>query len=578
MEGDTDTKTQRRGSDVTPRTERDRYAALAFCWADLLLQVNGEGEILFAAGAFKAFTGRESRDLVGVGFLSIVAPEDVPLASQCLRLAQRRGRVDGEILRLTRPQGLPLPMDLSGYALDNICYIALRMRGRSPDSAGEGAPRDSLTGLLGPEAFSESAGRRIRQRVEQGRKVGVTVVNLRDYETLRDRMNDGQANGLLRSVGASLRAAALDQDSAALINDGRYSLLHDVDADIQGLERELTEISRLHDPKGGGLTVETAILDMDGAENIDEAELAKGLMYAMNHYRRLEGDKLSIRNLSSNISQLVAQGVGEVTGFKRIVTEKSFAIALQPIVSSASGEIHHYEALCRFNQERPNESPFRHITFAEETGLIHEFDLAMATKVLDWLGTKPRNSDAYNVAINISGYSMGMESYVAGLINLLKANPWSKGKVMFEITESSRMSDLAAANAFIAVLRAEGYQVCLDDFGAGAASFQYLSALEVDVVKIDGSAVRNAMRGAKGKAFLSALTELCRRLGVRTIAEMIDSPESLDFVRECGCDYVQGFLFGRPSLDIKDFHPLPHGDLFQSRVRRLASPVMARTD
>jgi EAL domain-containing protein (putative c-di-GMP-specific phosphodiesterase class I) len=528
-----------------------------------LLHLSGDGEILFAAGAFGVFTGREGKDLIGLSFLSLVAPEDAPLAAQCLRLVMKRGRVDAEILRLTRPMGLPLPMDVSGYSLDGQCYIALRMRAKAPNGAIDDSARDSLTGLLGPEAFSEAAGHRIRTMVDQGRKVGVTVVSLRDYGALRDRMDDGRANGMLRSVGASLRAAALDQDSAALINDGSYSLLHEVDTDIVGLERELAEISRLHDPEGKGLTVETAILDMEGAEKIGEVDLAKGLMYAMNHYRRAEGDNLSIRNLSSNISQLVAQGVGEVTGFKRIVAERNFSVALQPIIHAANGSIHHYEALCRFSSDRPHESPFRYITFAEETGLIHEFDLAMATKVMEWLGTKPRNSDAYNVAINISGYSMGVDSYVTGLTALLDANPWSKGRVMFEITESSRMSDLEAANSFIGALRSRGHQVCLDDFGAGAASFQYLSALEVDIVKIDGSAVRNAMRGSKGKAFLSALTELCRRLGVRTIAEMIDSPESLDFVRECGCDFVQGFLFGRPSLDIKDFQPLPHARLFR---------------
>ncbi len=134
---------------------------------------------------------------------------------------------------------------------------------------------------------------------------------------------------------------------------------------------------------------------------------------------------------------------------------------------------------------------------------------------------------------------------------------------MFEITESSRMSDLESANNFIQSLRGRGYHVCLDDFGAGAASFQYLSVLDVDVVKLDGSAVKNAQKAAKGRAFLSALTELCRRMNVETIAEMVDTEETLDFCRDCGCNYVQGFLFGKPSPDIKDFSPLPQGALFR---------------
>jgi EAL domain-containing protein (putative c-di-GMP-specific phosphodiesterase class I) len=147
------------------------------------------------------------------------------------------------------------------------------------------------------------------------------------------------------------------------------------------------------------------------------------------------------------------------------------------------------------------------------------------------------------------------------LDQLLKVNDWTQGKLCFEITESARMSDLDSANNFIQRLRKVGYKVCLDDFGAGSASFQYLSSLDVDIVKLDGSAVKNAEKSKKGRAFLSALTELCRRLGVETVGEMIDTPQTLAFVRDCNVDFVQGFLFGKPSADLKDFNPLPHREL-----------------
>ncbi|MBL4719665.1 MAG: EAL domain-containing protein [Alphaproteobacteria bacterium] len=136
---------------------------------------------------------------------------------------------------------------------------------------------------------------------------------------------------------------------------------------------------------------------------------------------------------------------------------------------------------------------------------------------------------------------------------------------MFEITESAHMSDLDSANKFIQKVRKNGYRVCLDDFGAGSASFQYLSVLEVDIVKLDGSAVRNAQVAAKGRAFFSALTSLCHNLDVETVAEMIETPESLAFVRECGVQTVQGFLFGRPSENVNEFNPLPKFEIFPNR-------------
>ncbi|NQV55146.1 MAG: EAL domain-containing protein [Rhodospirillales bacterium] len=108
------------------------------------------------------------------------------------------------------------------------------------------------------------------------------------------------------------------------------------------------------------------------------------------------------------------------------------------------------------------------------------------------------------------------------------------------------------ANRFFQTLRKDGYKVCLDDFGAGAASFQYLATLEVDVVKLDGSAIKNALVANQGRAFLTALVRMCQDIGVETVAEMIDDQEILDFVRSCGVDYVQGFFFGKPSKEITD--------------------------
>jgi EAL domain-containing protein (putative c-di-GMP-specific phosphodiesterase class I) len=144
---------------------------------------------------------------------------------------------------------------------------------------------------------------------------------------------------------------------------------------------------------------------------------------------------------------------------------------------------------------------------------------------------------------------------------LLAENKWLEGRLIFEVTESSRMADLEGANTFIQSIRNRGFEVCLDDFGAGAASFQYLSVLDVDVVKLDGSAVKNAQKAAKGRAFLSSLTDLCRRLKVLTVAEMVDTPKALDFVRDCGCDFAQGYLFGKPSTNVRDFFPLPNQSL-----------------
>jgi len=547
------------------KAERERYVALAFCWADLLFELDRNGALTFASGATEAFVGRKPKDLPGTPLADLFAPEDGPLVNHFLKTVHARGRHDNEILRLRRPHGPNLPVTVAGYHLDGKFFVAMRMRAASLASASDHVVRDQKTGLVNHEAFSEAASQRIKQMQELGQKAEVSVVALAGLADLKTRLGAGAADQLMSSVGAALKANSVDGDTATQIDDDKFSLVHQATVDLASIEEQIALLAKRADPTGEGVTVEAASLDMAGADAINQEDLAKGLMYALSSFQKEAGAEFRLDKLSANIGTLVTKGVSEVNGFKRMVAEGKFYVALQPIIDIKTGDIHHYEALCRFEQGPPGESPYRYITFAEETGLIHDFDLAMAKKVIEWLSKMPRNNDKYRVAVNISGFSIGMPGYVEGLHKLLKANDWTKGKLMFEITESSRMSDLESANAFIQGLRKKGHHVCLDDFGAGAASFQYLSALEVDVVKIDGSAVKNAQKAPKGRAFLSALTELCNRLGVETIAEMVDSPESLAFVRDCRCDYVQGFLFGKPSPNLADFTPLPHGNLFKKR-------------
>ena len=154
------------------------------------------------------------------------------------------------------------------------------------------------------------------------------------------------------------------------------------------------------------------------------------------------------------------------------------------------------------------------------------------------------------------------------LNSLLMQNPWTRQRLIFEITESSRVEDLEGANAFIQSLRKLGYMMCLDDFGAGASNFEYLSKIEVDFVKLDGAAVRHAVQARKGKAFLKALVTLCEQLGVSTVAEMVEDEHTLAFVRDCGIHFVQGYVFGMPAADIRDFSELQFRRLTAGRGKR----------
>lgn len=546
------------------KSERDRFVALAFCWGDLLLELDAEGGIVFAGGATQPVLGCAPEDLVGRRFEDVLAPQDRTLVRQVLKIAGQRGRTDHMNLRLRGKFGATPPFAVAGYRLnefDGHFFLALRLTG---DEGATPAVRDDDTGLLDGEDFAKLVATRLKRFRASGADVRMTLVSMGDLEDLRSRLDEASERALMSTVGACFRANSADGDTAARMAEGRFGLVHQRGLDVSAFERELSEATRQVDPEGRGATVETATMDL-GDTPVSEEDMARSLLYVVNRFRESEGDAFTIKTLSSNLSSLMGEASRSVESFKRVVANRSFGLVFQPIIDVRTGAIHHYEALSRFQGGKVNESPARQIAFAEQTGLIMDFDLAVAQMAIDWLSRFPRNTKRLRIAINVSGRSVGSEPFVAALYAKLRENAWVRDKLLFEITESSRMADLDSAGAFIQGLRGLGHPVCLDDFGAGAASFQYLSALDVDVVKLDGAAIRHAGRGKKGRAFLSALTALCRNLGVETVGEMIDREDALAFVRSCGVNYVQGFLFGRPSANIGDFSPLPKADLFRSR-------------
>jgi EAL domain-containing protein (putative c-di-GMP-specific phosphodiesterase class I) len=183
---------------------------------------------------------------------------------------------------------------------------------------------------------------------------------------------------------------------------------------------------------------------------------------------------------------------------------------------------------------------------------VQDLDLAVCEAVAEFLARMPSDRPI-SLAVNISGRSITTASFVTRLLNLLINRPLT-GRLMFEITESARIEDLEGVNHVLGGLRRLGYQVCLDDFGAGSASFQYLSALEVDYVKIDGRYVREAAASRRNALMLKSIAGLCGDLGIKTVAEMVETAEQAKLMQELGFDLAQGYYFGRPQ-PIKNLGP-----------------------
>jgi EAL domain-containing protein (putative c-di-GMP-specific phosphodiesterase class I) len=378
------------------------------------------------------------------------------------------------------------------------------------------------------------------------------MVQLGGIDALRDRLPADGRKSLNQAIGGALRAASVSGELAGEIDSKSYGLIHRQDLDINVLAARVADIARQADPEKTGINVGHSTLALD-KDIIRRGEAAKALGYIFTQFAEAGPQEFSISSLSDGLESMVDHTVNRISEFRTILNNAEFTIAFQPIVDLKTRRPHHFEALARFNVDSGNKSPYETITFAEQAGLICDFDLAMCAKVFEWLDQACTQGHRYKVAVNISGSSIGNPTFVAALHRLLQQYRGHREEILFEVTESAKIKDLNKVNGALQSLRQAGHKVCLDDFGAGAAAFQYLRDLEVDVVKIDGAYVKGALKTAKGIAFLKAMAGLCNDLGIATVAEMVEEEIYVPFLIDCGVDFGQGYLFGRPSFNVSDF-------------------------
>jgi EAL domain-containing protein (putative c-di-GMP-specific phosphodiesterase class I) len=241
-----------------------------------------------------------------------------------------------------------------------------------------------------------------------------------------------------------------------------------------------------------------------------------------------------------------AEKVHLAAELRRAITEEQFVVHYQPQLTS-KGQVVAVEALVRWqNPSRGLLSPAEFIVFAEQTGLIESIGAlvlqAACAQLQDWqarLGTVPR------LAVNISAREFQRTSLVDALLRVAEAHELSPRRLEVEITETAILADPQRAGRLVADLRAAGFSIALDDFGTGYSSLSHLRELAIDRVKIDRSFVSNCLADASAGAIVSAVTRLAHSLGLEVVAEGVETKAQLAFLREAGCDLLQGHLFAK---------------------------------
>lgn len=502
-----------------------RLLGFAFASADLLIEIAPGGRIEFAMGASEALSGEAETTLTGRAWRDFIDPDDRRMLAMLIEGLEPGRRAGPVMVRLSAPQraatltALRLPQNDGAVscALAQARYEPALFAGRLADRAAFEALTCDLLGVANGA----------------GRELELALIELDGLTAARSDISHEAREELEAQVAAVLRAQAWGGAAATELEHDRFALVRTrgetPDAFAARLGRLMGKVTdRQIAPSAGAIAVE-------GVER--PQQMLKALRFALEGFSRDGADWPAPANFAEALNLAMDRALTDAGVLGAAISGRAFRLAYQPVIDLGARSLHHFEVLVRFGDD---ESPFPQIRMAEEMDLIEALDFAILERAVGVMAPEPD----LKLAVNVSGRSIVSSNYVDRTLALVDRHPEVRGRLMFELTESAAIDDLPLADRHLQALRGAGCEVCLDDFGAGAASLAYLQQLRVDLLKIDGRYVRDLQFGGRGSTFIKHLVGMCRELDVKTLAEMVETSVVEDEVRRAGVDFAQGWLYG----------------------------------
>lgn len=442
------------------------------------------------------------------------------------------------------------------------------------------ANQDHLTGLSNRRRFIEDLNYEIR-RVERHGQLGVLLlIDLDHLKLVNDTAGHAAGDQIIVQVAGLLKRASRDQDLLARISGDEFALAFAAMNQKQGTDkaRQLLELISELKPRYGGraLNISASIgvvtFPADGkvpVELLAKADAAMGVAKTSGRNRvHMYNECDMMRERMDN--QLVWKD-----HLLNAMDRGDLVLVYQPIVSVRGGNTHHYEVLVRLRAQGGGLiSPGKFIPAAEQFGLIQRLDREVLTRAIRCLADLPLNQRDIGFSINLSGLSIGDKALYPLIEQEVRQAGIDPGRITFEVTETAACEQLNSAVEFIQKIRQLGCRVSLDDFGVGFSSFSYLKHLRADILKIDGSFIRDIHSNNADQLFVKALVDVARGMGMQTIAEFVENEQVYDRVSSLGVDYVQGYYLGKPQLELQAAKNVAQADIIiRQAPRAVAGPA-----
>ncbi|WP_258364283.1 EAL domain-containing protein [Nitrosomonas sp. Nm84] len=544
--------------------ERDFVKNLLDTAQAIVLTQNSEGKIISLNAYGEMLTRYTERELLGKPFLNVLIPEFESQDS----LARFKEVHAGQKMQL-RHEAITHCKD---GATRHVAWLHSHLSRNSEEdpsilSVGldvteykrvEGhlawlADHDPLTNMFNRRRFSEEL-EQVLSRAERYRHPGALLFfDLDRFKYVNDTSGHQAGDTLLKIVAGMLAQTIRTDDITGRLGGDEFAIiLPEINADgaievakkvLNQLDQaQLTINNRTHKISA---SIGIALFPEHGANIHDLLAAADLAMYQAKAMGRNAWYLFSDNDRSrERIHTLVYWK--EKIEYSHL--HDNFMLYLQPIMTVKSKQVSHYEVLLRMQDtDGTIRSPADFIPAAEHTGLIHAIDHMVLRKSIAQAAKIYQAGHLANFSINLSAHAFNDPELLPILKQQLAQHRINPENLMFEITETAALEDLPGARGLMREIKELGCGFVLDDFGVGFSSFYYLRELPVDVVKIDGSFIRNLSESSDDLILVNALCSVARGFGKRITAEFVENAEIFSLIEKLDIDYAQGYYIGKPS-------------------------------
>ncbi|GII00061.1 putative bifunctional diguanylate cyclase/phosphodiesterase [Planobispora takensis] len=535
-----------------------RFRSLVQNSSDVITVTAMDGTYTYISPSFESVLGHPADFYIGRTLREFTHPQDLPILQDMRdRLARDPGltvtcqarmrHVDGswrwlEVVATNRVDD-PSVQGIVGNTRD------ITETRRAQDELAHQATHDALTRLANRTLFTRRAAEALAEAGTRG--VALALVDLDDFKAINDRLGHAVGDALLTVVADRLRRCVRPGDTVARLGGDEFAVLLR-DASPQETCRVAGEIlATLRTPisaQGHDMLVQASIGLVDGAEGMDASELLRRADVAM-YAAKEQGKSRSVRYSADMDDRAAEDARLGADLLQAMLSQDQLFLLYQPVVRLPHGDIAGVEALIRWRHpERGLVSPVEFIPVAERNGMIVQLgDWVLreaCRQMAEWRRLHGDGAPS-RVGVNVSARQLREPAFARTVADVLAETGLRPDDLLVEITETAVFDDGPAVET-VAAIQALGVAIALDDFGTGHSSLGLLRTCPVDVLKVDKLFVEEVTGTAEQAAIATSLAQIAQALGLRAVAEGVETPAQAMRLYQMGYRLAQGYHFSRP--------------------------------